>query len=134
LKTCKKKWEEQESLKPVKLRRPVPESPKNYQLLKTSPNISQAQLLAYNEEAFNDFNEKALVQCPNCPRTFLPDRLEVHLRSCKGSASKSSKLQSPEDSKIKTGLSKTMSPPSSYKIGSSPKIPMKPKAYICYLC
>lgn len=21
--------------------------------------------------------------CPNCGRTFLPDRLEVHLRSCK---------------------------------------------------
>jgi len=37
---------------------------------------------SYNEEAFKDFNEKALVPCHNCARTFLPDRLVVHLRSC----------------------------------------------------
>ena len=37
----------------------------------------------YNDEAFKDWNEKALVPCENCGRTFLPDRLVVHLRSCK---------------------------------------------------
>jgi hypothetical protein len=36
----------------------------------------------YNEQAFNNYNTKALVPCPGCARTFLPDRLEVHLRSC----------------------------------------------------
>ena len=25
---------------------------------------------------------EALVKCPHCERTFLPDRLEIHLRSC----------------------------------------------------
>ena len=39
----------------------------------------------YNEDAFKNYNEKALVPCPNCARTFLPDRLTVHLKSCKGS-------------------------------------------------
>ena len=27
--------------------------------------------------------QKALVSCPHCSRTFLPERLEIHLRSCK---------------------------------------------------
>lgn len=38
---------------------------------------------AYNNEAFQNYNEKALLPCPGCGRTFLPDRLEIHLRSCK---------------------------------------------------
>ena len=42
-----------------------------------------ADLEAYNNEAYKQYNEVALMACPNCGRTFLPDRLEVHLRSCK---------------------------------------------------
>ena len=44
----------------------------------------------YNDDAFKNYNEKVLEPCPNCGRTFLPDRLVVHMRSCKsatGSAS-----------------------------------------------
>ena len=41
------------------------------------------QLQEYNTNAFKDFNEKALCECPNCHRTFLPRPLEIHLRSCK---------------------------------------------------
>lgn len=29
-----------------------------------------------------EYNDKALDACPNCGRTFLPDRLLVHLKSC----------------------------------------------------
>jgi len=36
-----------------------------------------------NEQAFDTYNTQALVPCENCGRTFLPDRLLVHLRSCK---------------------------------------------------
>lgn len=46
----------------------------------------------YNEEAFKDFNEKALVPCHNCARTFLPDRLVVHLRSCNKEYSRKNRL------------------------------------------
>ena len=38
---------------------------------------------SYNDDAFKQYNEVSLVACPNCGRTFLPDRLEIHLRSCK---------------------------------------------------
>ena len=41
-----------------------------------------ADMEAYNEAAYKNYNEKALDPCPNCGRTFLPDRLIVHLRSC----------------------------------------------------
>jgi uncharacterized OB-fold protein len=42
----------------------------------------QASLQTYNEDAYKAYNEKALEACPNCGRTFLPDRLLVHLKSC----------------------------------------------------
>ena len=37
----------------------------------------------YNAEAYKDWSDNALEPCPNCSRRFLPDRLVVHLRSCK---------------------------------------------------
>jgi len=37
-----------------------------------------------NDDAYEIFSKEALVPCENCGRTFLPDRLLVHLRSCKG--------------------------------------------------
>jgi hypothetical protein len=39
-------------------------------------------LETYNNDAFQQYNEVALMPCLNCGRTFLPDRLEIHLRSC----------------------------------------------------
>jgi hypothetical protein len=42
----------------------------------------KVDLEQYNNDAFKTYNEVALVACHNCGRTFLPDRLEVHLRSC----------------------------------------------------
>lgn len=45
--------------------------------------LTQDQQDKFNEEAFKSYNETALDRCPNCNRTFLPDRLVVHLRSCK---------------------------------------------------
>ena len=48
--------------------------------------IKGDQLQEYNSNAFKDFNEKALAECPNCRRTFLPKPLEIHLRSCKPKA------------------------------------------------
>ncbi|RNF26452.1 uncharacterized protein Tco025E_01174 [Trypanosoma conorhini] len=38
-----------------------------------------------NDEQFQEFTAN-LVPCRNCGRRFLPDRLEVHLRSCKGNS------------------------------------------------
>lgn len=38
---------------------------------------------AYNQLQMEAFNNTAMAPCPNCGRTFLPDRLQVHLRSCR---------------------------------------------------
>ena len=38
----------------------------------------------FNEAAYEKFNTDTLQPCPHCNRTFLPDRLQVHLRSCGG--------------------------------------------------
>lgn len=40
---------------------------------------------AYNDEAAKNYNDNVLERCEGCGRTFLPDRLIVHMRSCKGS-------------------------------------------------
>lgn len=89
LKTCKKKWEDEESKKPKGQRRPCPEAPKNFDELLTG-NKTQGALDDYNDAAYKEYNDKALMACPNCARTFLPDRLDVHLRSCNKAHGKNS--------------------------------------------
>ena len=39
-----------------------------------------------NEAAAQFYESEVMEACPHCARTFLPGRLEVHLRSCKGPA------------------------------------------------
>ena len=83
LKACKKRWEQEESQKPPKERRPLPEPPRGFdEIVVGARGMSGEQLEEFRNEAFNEYNTKALVKCDNCGRTFLPDRLEVHLRSC----------------------------------------------------
>ena len=49
-----------------------------------------------NEAATHLFESEVMEACPHCARTFLPGRLEVHLRSCKGPATpRSSPAPSP---------------------------------------
>jgi hypothetical protein len=44
---------------------------------------SWSQIQAHNEIAAAAFEKEVMKHCPNCGRTFLEDRLPVHLRSCK---------------------------------------------------
>ena len=37
---------------------------------------------ALNQQAFDQYNKDALVECEYCGRTFLPDRLPVHQKVC----------------------------------------------------
>ena len=55
-------------------------------------NYNMAALQDYNSQAMNDWNDKVLEPCPNCGRTFLPDRLVVHLRSCNKQAGLKNKI------------------------------------------
>lgn len=46
------------------------------------PIAPQEAILAQNEIAFKAFNDKALVRCQYCERTFLPEKLAIHHKSC----------------------------------------------------
>ncbi|RDD37460.1 Zinc finger protein 474 [Trichoplax sp. H2] len=74
---CIKKWEEENAKLPADQRRTLPEKPKVLQQVSRGK-----QLQEQNQVAF-DLYQKQLVACSQCGRTFQPDRLEVHLRSCK---------------------------------------------------
>ena len=39
-------------------------------------------MIKFNTDAFNGFNENALVPCHYCGRTFLPDSLKIHRKIC----------------------------------------------------
>lgn len=77
LKSCAKKWEDQESKKPKHLRRPVPQPTSELPI-----GASRSDIERHNEQAMKTFETQAMKQCPHCQRTFLEDRLEIHLRSC----------------------------------------------------
>lgn len=52
--------------------------------------MTAAQLEALNQAAYDTYNSEAMSKCDVCGRTFLPDRLIIHQRSCKpGNAAKS---------------------------------------------
>lgn len=71
---CMKKWEIENEKLPRNMRRPMPVKP---QALPGGGSYN------YSEAAY-EAAQSNLVPCPGCGRTFLPDRLEVHMRSCKG--------------------------------------------------
>lgn len=81
-------FEAEQAKLPEERRRPCPTAPPMFEeiiaggadvLKKGGGDAAQR----YNEDAFNNFNTKALEPCEFCGRTFLPDRLIVHLRSCR---------------------------------------------------
>ncbi len=85
MKSCKKKFEIQQQDLPKNMRR-------NADKIIASYNQNKAMMgggggynnMDYmNAQAYDAYNNQALVPCENCGRTFLPDRLLVHLRSCK---------------------------------------------------
>jgi len=49
----------------------------------TSAKSGNYDFNAFNSAAFENYNEKVLEKCPNCPRTFKPESLLKHLKMCK---------------------------------------------------
>ena len=95
IKTCEKKWEVAQEQLPLKERRKCPEPPQNFEGTMAQVKSGKMQMrskqdimLMMNEEAYNKWDTEALVACRNCNRTFLPDRLKIHERSCKVGAKK----------------------------------------------
>ncbi|KAF5400499.1 hypothetical protein PHET_05511 [Paragonimus heterotremus] len=101
---CLSKWKQENDRLPKSMRRPEP----------TKLDRSNKSLEASNEMAWES-SKQQLIPCPGCGRRFLPDRLEVHQRSCmKGNAQSGSGL---------SGAKCSLTPP-----------PAKPKTVICYIC
>jgi len=103
IKTCIKSWEKRESLKPESQRKPIPTKPKNWDLMlqnldkKPVKMPAQEAKIAENAEIydpygdekfiadqFNDWMKKSLLPCTRCGRKFLPERMQSHLKFCKG--------------------------------------------------
>ena len=67
---CEKLWNDRQAKLPKSEQKPCPQMPKRYKKEKQ------------NEIAMQVFEKNTLEACQFCGRTFLPDRLKVHLRSC----------------------------------------------------
>lgn len=112
---CLEKWRIENNKLPKHLRRPEPSKP---QPIGGSDSYN---LQAANEEAFQSAQAQ-LLPCEYCGRTFLPDRLLVHQRSCKpkGENPRTPNMNSPD---VPTGLKK-----------ASSGVPVRPRTLICYIC
>ena len=87
MKTCRQKFELQQQDLPKNLRKSADKIIAAYEQNQAMMSMSVGgggnyNLDALNDQAFNTYNKEALVPCSNCGRTFLPDRLIVHQRSC----------------------------------------------------
>ncbi|KAL7701199.1 zinc-finger of a C2HC-type/Double zinc ribbon [Lotmaria passim] len=112
------------------VRGPKPKHPDTVKW-KGGPNAAAEQ---NNGDSYETFNSQ-LVPCPNCGRTFLPDRLAVHLRGCKGDGSSSSRSSGKPTSATAPSLV-TAKPASARKstsvrrsLSSGP--PLLPTCYLC---
>ena len=89
---------------------------------------------SHNAIVAEAFNNNVMARCPNCFRTFLEDRIEVHLRSCTAdNPHKPSKTLETEE--LKTDI-KTYSKPKikTYEADENkPKGFNKPKALMCHI-
>mmetsp|Transcript_13489 Transcript_13489/g.20274 ORF Transcript_13489/g.20274 Transcript_13489/m.20274 type:complete len:279 (-) Transcript_13489:294-1130(-) len=100
LKQCKELWLAREAQKPLKERKPLPNDPfassdplpasNSSSQNSTRPLAStgggkipsQAELDAMNAAATAAYNTEALDTCAFCGRSFLPEKLKIHNKSC----------------------------------------------------
>ncbi|XP_018119712.1 zinc finger protein 474 [Xenopus laevis] len=75
---CLQKWNLENGKLPKNLRRPEPKKPE----VRPIGAKGSYDLVSLNEAAWQSAQSQ-LVACDICGRTFLPDRLLVHQRSCK---------------------------------------------------
>lgn len=81
---CLKKWHLENNKLPKRMQRKPPMKPAAYDALATIGTYGRVDLEKVNEAAFQSAQEQ-LIPCNICNRTFLPDRLEIHQRSCTAS-------------------------------------------------
>lgn len=115
---CLEKWKIENKSLPKNLRRKLPKKPEGLA-------NSGAGLLHYNESA-SQAAVAQLVPCHNCGRTFAPDRLPVHQRSCKPQSGTVGKALPSATGSLGNGVA-------SYSSGST-FAKQKPQFLVCYIC
>lgn len=85
VKSCQKKFEEEEKAKPASQRRKLPSLDTNAYSEQALRGMHAGELERLNDHVAKQWNEAVLQKCGICGRTFLPDRLAVHQRSCTAS-------------------------------------------------
>ncbi|EGR29690.1 zinc C2H2 type family protein, putative [Ichthyophthirius multifiliis] len=79
IKTCEQKWDIEQSKLPKKDRRPCPKPPQNINQL---GGMNANDIQNYNNQAFDAYNNDALIPCKFCNRTFTQTALEHHKKVC----------------------------------------------------
>lgn len=82
LKQCKELWIAREAQKDPRERKPLPPDPFEAGGCADRTNLTPEQLQAINDKSSQQYNSVSLSQCQWCGRTFLPEKLVVHNRSC----------------------------------------------------
>nr|XP_009931248.1 PREDICTED: zinc finger protein 474-like [Opisthocomus hoazin] len=135
---CLQKWRIENSELPRHLRRVEPRKPE----VLTGDSCA---LTAENEAAYHSAQSQ-LLPCGNCGRTFLPDRLIVHQKCCRGGSSgvelssssprKSGKGPVSGSGSASDDLSKTCQGKSGAASATLGKVQVirQPPAVTCYLC
>lgn len=99
---CLEKWKNENSRLPLGHRRPLPRK-----VDRESMGKAEANAMAWK------VSQEQLIPCPKCGRRFLPDRLEVHKRSCCRDMAQS------QEKSVTT---------------NSNAVPLKPRTVVCYIC
>ncbi|XP_040397816.1 zinc finger protein 474-like [Cygnus olor] len=127
---CLEKWRIENDQLPRHLRRPEPRRPEVL-------TGGSCMLTAENEAAYQSAQAQ-LLPCGTCGRTFLPDRLIVHQRSCKGSgsgvglpSSNPHKSGSAKEDPCKTSQQKSRAAPAML---DKARVVRRPPTVICYIC
>ncbi|ESP01248.1 hypothetical protein LOTGIDRAFT_157421 [Lottia gigantea] len=121
---CLEKWKKENSQLPKEQRRKLPKKPEGI-----TTNGGPVDYEAMNEAAWQA-SQANLATCPNCARTFNPDRLAVHLRACKP---KDGGPQPATSTNSDVGGVKG----SNFNGGSTKRDPSPqkgPRTLVCYIC
>ncbi|XP_005091781.1 zinc finger protein 474 [Aplysia californica] len=122
---CLEKWKNENNKLPREQRRPLPKKPEIIQ------SGGKYDVQAANEAAWQA-SQANLAPCPNCGRTFNPDRLQVHLRACKPKPGANPSSSTPESNS--TMSTKGVATGTSVSSKSQDTSQRGPRTVICYIC
>ncbi|KAK3097511.1 hypothetical protein FSP39_010343 [Pinctada imbricata] len=124
---CLEKWKIENAKLPKGQRRKEPVKPT------VVSSSGRYDVDAMNEAAWQSAQSQ-LIPCDGCGRTFAPDRLAVHQRSCKGTGGPKGKGASAAAAGP-TGPARTQgTPPGSTTKPKKEAAPAKPNFVLCYIC